>query len=452
MLDAEPAAATGGDGTALAGLPVNAPPDRAGTQASAATFERALAGLRERALVPGNRATLLRDGPQTHEAQLAAIAGARHHVHLETYLITDGEVGCRYADALIERARAGVHVRLMLDGLGALGAGDDYRQRLLDAGVRLREFNPVNPFREPRLWRVTRRTHRKTLVVDGRVAFTGGINITDEYRRGPDDVEPATDTGPGWRDTHVMIEGPAVAEFQRVFLTYWARLGGLRDTRGYYPDVPALGDCLACAVTDQGEGFIDRWVGGEDEHDEGDLPRPKHPLRPKYRIKPRIYHAYLDAIGLAQRRIWITQAYFAPNGRFIRALSRAARRGVDVQLIVPAQTDAGLLKHAARQRYARLMRAGVRIHEYQPAVLHAKTAVIDGVWSTVGSANLDYRSFFHNDEANAFLLCPEFASELEAMFEQDIRQCRQIDPLAWKRRPWQQRLLQAFAGAIKWML
>jgi cardiolipin synthase len=412
----------------------------------------ALSALRDRPLVPGNRVTLLRDGPQVHQAQINAIAAAQHHVHLETYLITDGEIGSCYADALIERARAGVHVRLMLDGLGALGAGDAYRKRLLDAGVRLREFNPVNPFREPRLWRVTRRTHRKTLVVDGRIAFTGGINITDEYRRGPLDAEPATAAGQGWRDTHVQIEGPAAAEFQRVFLTYWARLGGLRDTSDYYPAVPALGDCLACAVTDQGEGFIDHWVGGEDDNDDDDLPRPKNPLRPKYRVKPRIYHAYRDAIQLAKDRVWITQAYFAPNGRFLRTLTRAAKRGVDVRLIVPQKTDAGLVKYAARRSYARLMRAGVQIHEYLPAILHAKTAVIDGVWSTVGSSNLDYRSFFHNDEANAFLIGADFAAEMEAMFEQDLQHCRQIDRALWRKRGWRERLLEAFAGAIKWVL
>ncbi|WP_428311497.1 phospholipase D-like domain-containing protein [Hydrocarboniphaga sp.] len=408
--------------------------------------------LRGEPLVPGNRVTLLQDGPQTHAAQLAAIAAARHHVHLETYLITDGEVGCRYADALIERASAGIHVRLMLDGLGALGAGDEYRQRLLDAGVRLREFNPVNPLREPRLWRVTRRTHRKTLVVDGRIAFTGGVNITDEYRRGPNDAEPATEDGQGWRDTHVRIEGPAAAEFQSVFLTYWARLGGLRDTRDYYPEVQPAGDALACAVTDQGEGFIDHWVGGEDDNDDDDLPRPKNPLRPKYRVKPRIYHAYRDAIHLAQRRIWITQAYFAPNWRFLRSLKHAARRGVDVQLIVPQRTDAGLVKYAARRSYAGLMRAGVQIHEYRPAVLHAKTAVIDGVWSTVGSSNLDYRSFFHNDEANAFIVGAGFAREMEAMFEHDLRHCQTIDPALWRRRGWRERLLEQFAGMIKWVL
>ena len=151
-------------------------------QRSESDFIEALTALRHRPLIGGNRLTLLRDGPQTHDAQLAAIAAARHHVHLETYLLTDGVVGQRYADALTERARLGVRVRLMLDGIGALGAGDDYRQRLLDAGVRLREFNPVNPLRDPRLWRVTRRTHRKTLIVDGRIAFTGGVNITDAYR------------------------------------------------------------------------------------------------------------------------------------------------------------------------------------------------------------------------------------------------------------------------------
>ena len=408
-------------------------------------FANALTKRRLRAPLAGNAVTLLQNGPQTHRAQLQAIAAARHHVHLETYLITDGEIGCRYADALIERARAGVVVRLMLDGLGAWGAGEDFRRRLLEAGVQIREFNPVNPFKQPQLWRATRRTHRKTLVVDGRVAFTGGINITDDYRAEPDGSAQG-----GWRDTHVRIAGPAASEFQRVFLAYWARLGGIDDTRDYFPKLSAAGDTPACALTDQGEGFIDLWLDGHDA--DRDLLKPHNPLRPKYRQSPRIYRAYLDAIHLSRERIRITQAYFAPNGRFIRALIRAARRGVNVQLILPGITDAGLLKYAARQRYSRLMRAGVEIHEYQGNVLHAKTAVIDGRWSTVGSANLDYRSFFHNDEANAFFVCGRLGARMDAVFEDDLRRSHRIEPARWKTRGWKSRLLEAFAGSIRWLL
>ncbi len=407
--------------------------------ADATDFARALSRLAGRPLEGGNRLQLLRDGPQSHAAQLEAISGARHHVHLETYLLTDGEIGLRYAEALCERARAGIKVRLMLDGIGAWGAGDAYRDKLLDAGVELREFNSPNPFKNPRLWRMTRRTHRKTLVVDGRMAFTGGINITDEYRHGPEDAEP------GWRDTHVRIEGPAVADFQRVFLTYWSRLGALRDADTCYPMMEPVGDSQVCAVTDQGEDFL-----GHRRDD--DLPQPKNPLRPKYRIEPRIYRAYLDAIRRARHRVWITQAYFAPNGRFIRALTAAARRGVDVRLILPARTDVSLIKYAARERYTRLMRAGVQVHEYQSAVLHAKTAVVDGLWSTVGSCNLDYRSFFHNDEGNAFIVSPGFAGEMEAMFEHDLRLCERIDAERWRHRGWRERLMEAVAGMLRVLL
>lgn len=413
--------------------------------AAAADFTQALSRLSGRPLAAGNRVQLLRDGPQAHQVQIEAIANAQHHVHLETYLLSEGEIAERYARVLTERAQAGVRVRVMIDGIGALGAGNDYRQRLLDAGIELREFNPVNPFKNPRLWRMTRRTHRKTLVVDGRLAFTGGINITDDYCRGPLDTPAEPDAKPGWRDTHVAIEGPAAADFQRVFLTYWSRLGVMHGSDNDYPAIPASGDCQVCALTDQGEDFL-----ADREDDE--LPRPSNPLRPKYRVEPNIYRAYLDAMRRARKRVWITQAYFAPTGRFIRGLTAAARRGVDVRLILPARTDASLLKYAARQRYARLMRAGVHVYEYQPAVLHAKTALVDGIWSTIGSANLDYRSFFHNDEGNAFIICPDIAAQMKAMFEDDLRHCQRIDPERWSRRGWRQRLLETIAGSLRFLL
>lgn len=409
-------------------------------------FETSLRKIAGRELKGGNRLSLLLDGPQAHEAQLQAIADAQHHVHLETYLLTDDELGTRYAEVLQQRARAGVKVRLMLDGLGASGAGDEYRDSLRQAGVELREFNSINPFKNPRVWRMTRRSHRKTLIVDGRVAFTGGVNITDEYRRSPDDPTPAVGSERGWRDTQMMIEGPAVAEFQQMFLMYWARLGALRDEDGCYRAEPVPdAQARVCAITDQGEDFVDHLIT--------DAP-PAHlmQLRPKYRVEPRIYHAYLSAIRLARERIWITQAYFAPNGRLIRALAAAARRGVDVRLLLPGSSDVPLVRYAGRRRYARLLRAGVRIWEYQQAMLHAKTAAIDGVWATVGSSNLDYRSLFHNDEANAFIVDATFAHELERVFEHDLRHAIEIQRAQWKRRGWFDRLMELFAGSIKRLL
>ena len=409
-------------------------------------FETSLRKIAGRELKSGNQLTLLLDGPQAHEAQLRAIASAQHHVHLETYLLTDDELGTRYGEVLQERARAGVKVRLMLDGLGASGAGDDYREALRDAGVELREFNSINPFKNPRVWRMTRRSHRKTLIVDGRLAFTGGVNITDEYRRSPEDPRPAVGSERGWRDTQVMIEGPAVAEFQQMFLTYWARLGALRDEDGCYrSEAVADADARVCAITDQGGDFVDHLMP--------DAP-PSHlmQLRPKYRVEPRIYHAYLSAIRLARERIWITQAYFAPTGKLIRALAAAARRGLDVRLLLPSVSDVPLVRYAGRRCYARLLKSGVRIWEYQPAMLHAKTAVIDGVWATVGSANLDYRSLFHNDEANAFIVDAAFAHKLERVFEHDLRHASAIQLAQWKRRGVFDRLMELFAGSIKRLL
>jgi len=408
------------------------------------------AGIARRPLVAGNRVRLLQDGPATHEAQLAAIAAARHHVHLDIYLLTDDELGQRYAELLAQRARAGVEVRLITDGLGGLGAGAEFRARLRQAGVEIREFNSVNPLKDPRLWRITRRNHRKILVVDGRIAFTGGINISDNYAgasSGPSGGGSGSGSrhARGWRDTQIAVEGPAVAEFQQQFLRYWDSLGAAAPPQAdFYPKLPRRGDQFVRLVVDQGQDLLGNLLAPADAAI-GALGGRRKP-------DARIYATYLTAIQQARQRVWITQAYFAPNGEFIATLEAAARRGVDVRLLMPAQTDVLLLRHAARAHYQRLLDAGIRLYEYQDSMLHAKTAVIDGAWSTVGSANLDWRSFILNDEANAIIIGRDFARQMERMFEQDLASAQEIRADQWHRRPWWQRLKEGGAAAIKRLL
>lgn len=419
------------------------------------------AALARRPLVAGNQITLLKDGPSTHDAQLQAIALARHHVHLDIYLLTADELGERYAQALIGRARDGVEIRVIIDGVGGLGADQAFRERLRQAGVELREFNTVNLLKDPRLWRITRRSHRKILVVDGQVAFTGGINITDDYTSGSAPGSGSASGafsglgsgsgsgsrgGPGWRDTHVRIEGPAVAEFQRLFLEYWKDLGDAAPEQpAYFPELKPHGDQLVRTVTDQGQDLLDQLLAPA-----GSLMRALSGRPPK--MSAAIYGTYLAAIEHARRRVWITQAYFAPNEEFILALERAAQRGVDVRLMMPGETDVKLLMYAARHHYQRLLDAGIRLYEYQDTVLHAKTAVVDGVWATVGSANLDYRSFIHNDEANAIVIGRRFGTQMEAMFEDDLKTAHEIDAEAWQRRPWSDKAKETMAATIKFAL
>ena len=413
-------------------------------------LEFALTG---RPLSGGNHVELLRDGPATHDAQLAAIARARHHVHLITYIMTDDKLAKDYLRALQDRRKAGVEVRLMFDSVGGRTVGAPFRDALERAGIEVREYGPVNPAKNGE-WSLTRRHHRKLLIVDGRVAFTGGINISDEYRAassghasppaGNGAKSPDIDdkTG-GWRDTHVRIEGPGVAEFQRMFFESWQPEGTpLPSGRKYWPRLRRRGDELVRGVNQQGNDLHDIAL-----QPVNDLARPEQQAK-----KHAIYGSYLAAIRNAQRRIWITQAYFIPNEEFMNVLVAAARRGVDVRLLVPSTSDIEMMVHASRFHYAPLLEAGAHIFEYSGPMLHAKTAVVDGVWATVGSSNLDFRSFIHNDEANAIIVGHAFGEEMERMYLDDLANAREIDRQAWDDRPWSARLRQRWAVLFKYWI
>ena len=363
-------------------------------------------------LVAGNRVQLLQDGPQTYEAMFKAIAAARDHVNVETYILEDDEVGRRFADLLIGRQRAGVQVNLIHDAVGTLGTPREFFERLTAAGIRVLEYNPVNPTRAGvQGWDPNERDHRKLVVVDGRVAFLGGINISSVYsgsssgRRGP----PRRDGQLPWRDTHLQVEGPVVAELQKTFLATWERQAGQPAVpRQYFPKLAAVGREVVRPVA----------------------------TTPAVR-STELYLTLLSAVDSARTEVLLTNAYFAPDPQMLAALKKAAARGVDVQLLLPSKTDSWLIFHAGRSYYEDLLAAGVRIHERRGALLHSKTAVIDGVWSTVGSANLDWRSFMHNQELNAVILGADFGRRMREVFFDDLKQSQAITAEQWHRRsPW----------------
>jgi cardiolipin synthase len=372
-------------------------------------------------LVAGNKVTLLIDGPATYAAMFKAIQNAKSHIHFETYIFEDDEVGRQFADLLLQKQSEGVQVNLIYDSVGCLNTPAAFFQRLRDGGVRTLEYSPINPAKARRKWRLTRRDHRKILIVDGAIAFTGGVNISQvysgsslpaEFREG--NIQEA------WRDTHVQIEGPAVAEFQRLFLRTWARERGPElANRDFFPALKREGRDLVAVV--------------------GSTPGEKNRIT---------YVMYLTAFMYAKHFIHLTNSYFVPDKQTVEALTGAARRGVDVKIILPGTTDQATVFYAGRSYYTDLLKSGVRLYEHRTAMLHAKTAVIDGVWSTVGSTNMDLWSFLRNDEVNAMILGQDFAAEMEAMFGRDIEQSNQILLEEWKKRPLVDRVKEFFTRLL----
>ena len=360
-------------------------------------------------LFKDNAVRLLVDGPETYAAMLAAISAAKQHVHLETYIFNEDVVGQRFADALLEKSAAGVEVRVIYDSLGSRDSSPDFFDRMRKGGIRLVEFHPVNPATGGNPFNFNVRDHRKLLVVDGEIAFTGGVNLDRNYSSSSVLHRRQKKAAVGWRDTHIEIRGPAVAGFQRLFLSNWKEGGGPPpdDEGSLFPKPVARGKNLVRVLSS---------LGGEGK------------------VSP-IRLAYGYAMEAASERIWITQSYFGPDPEFLQTMTAAAARGVDVRIIVTGFTDSPTLLNISRSCYEQLLRAGVKIYESSEIMLHAKTAVIDGVWSTVGSSNLDYRSFIHNDEVNAVIVGEDFGSSMEAMFRKDMVLSTPITLEQWEKRP-----------------
>ena len=360
-------------------------------------------------LVVSNRTTLYQDGDSTYAAMFKAIAAAKDNINVETYIIEDDEVGKKFSDMLIEKQQQGVAVSLIYDSVGSLQTPKAFFQRLTDGGIKTLEFNPVNPLQAKKGWQVNQRDHRKLLIVDGQSVFLGGVNISSVYSSGSS-VKRAKDNKDHtpWRDTHLLVEGPVVAEFQKLFLDTWKKQKGesLPDKK-YFPPQMQKGKEVVRAI-------------GSSSDDGGG----------------QMYNTLISAINSAETSVFLTNAYFAPDEHLMNALGEAVRRGVDVEIILPSKTDSSLIFHAGRSYYSELLKSGVKIFERDQALLHAKTALIDGVWSTIGSTNLDWRSFLHNDEINAVVLGTEFGAQMNAMFDKDLAASHQITFESWRDRPW----------------
>ncbi|WP_431477867.1 phospholipase D-like domain-containing protein [Massilia eburnea] len=396
-----------------------------------AALEEAATGV---PLIAGNQVQLLFDGPQTMAEMMKAIAAAKDHINFETYIFDQDELGMKFADLLIQKQKQGVVVNVIYDSVGTLGVPQEFFDHMKEGGVKLLAFNPVNPAKaRGNGWKVNARDHRKMLVVDGRVGFTGGINISDTYSKSSPfrggsggagsgsggGSSPAREKGEndvGWRDTHVRIEGPAVQAMQWLFVQTWIEQDAddLRDAK-YFTQVAPAGDKVLRVLGSKPEGHFE------------------------------IYKALQLAMQEAKKSIHITCAYFVPDDQTMEALTDAARRGVDVQLVLPSVSDSGLVFHAGRAFYQPLLEAGVKIYELKLSVLHAKTAVIDGVWSTVGSTNLDRRSFLHNSEVNVIVMGDVFGLEMEKAFKEDLHNSKEITLVEWNKRPISNRLKEWLA-------
>jgi cardiolipin synthase len=389
-----------------------------------AALEEAATGV---PLIAGNKCTLLFDGPQTMSEMLKAINGARNNINLETYIFDQDELGLKFADALIEKQQQGVTVNILYDSVGTIGVPAEFFKRMRDAGIKLIEFNPVNPAKvSGDSWKLNNRDHRKVLIVDGKAAFTGGINISATYAKSSlfrSASKPTDKNDVGWRDTHIKVEGPAVQAFQWLFIRQWSSQDkdDLREA-DYFPKPVIAGDKVVRVLGSD--------PGGQFE----------------------IYKAYSLAIQEAKKSIHLTSAYFVPDRQTVEALMAAAKRGVDVKIVLPGVSDSGLVFYAGHAIYDELLASGVKIYQLKLAVLHAKTAVIDGKWSTVGSTNIDTRSFLHNSELNVIVMGDTFGNEMERAFQEDMKDSNLITLEQWRHRPWANRMKEWAARFMNYWL
>jgi cardiolipin synthase len=348
---------------------------------------------------------VLREGEQTYPAMLAAIASARREILFEVYILVADHTGEQFKQALLERARAGVTVRMIYDAVGSFGLAESWLAELRTAGVEIIDFNPIAPWR--RRWNLSHRDHRKTLVVDDVVAFTGGLNISDDYAS-------VGEHGRGWHDMHCRVRGGAVLDLSRLFRRTWLRSGG-----AYYPapakaaDAPGVG----------GTSYI-RLIENS-----------------KRRTKGAFRRAYLHVIKQAREYVLIQNAYFLPDLGVRRTLARAVRRGVKVSVMVPGHSDVKMIEYASDYVLRRLARRGVEVLHWRGPMMHAKTAVVDGVWSTIGSYNFDAQSRWHNLEATLEILDRNVGAALVAEYDGDRASCLPYNEAAWKRLPWWRKAL-----------
>jgi len=354
-------------------------------------------------LVNGNHTAVLVNGEQIFPAMLAALRAARKTITFEMYIYWSGRIGQEFADVLAERARAGVKVHVLLDGVGSGKIDERYIEQMKQAGVQLERYNP------PRFYTVGRlnnRTHRKLLVIDGTIGFTGGVGIADQWTGNAQDPQH-------WRDTHFRLEGPAVAQMQSAFMDNWTEVtGDVLHGEDYFPPLKSVGAQLAQIFTSSPGGASDS-----------------------------MQLMYLLSIAAARRDVVLSASYFVPDNVEVKTIVEALKRGVRVRIIVPGpHMDASIVRRASRARWGALLEAGAEIYEYEPTMFHCKVMVVDDVWTSVGSTNFDNRSFAVNDEANLNIYDRDFARTQVRIFEQDLKQSRRITLEEWRNRPWQEKL------------
>jgi cardiolipin synthase A/B len=420
----------------------------------AGAFDRHLLVEQEVAGTPlytGNRVTILRDGHAAFGAIFNAIEHAQHYLYLEYFILQDVTYNNeRLSDLLIDRHRQGVQIDIIYDDIGSFQTPSSFFQRLGDAGIHLQQFNPVDPFSAH--FAINARDHRKILVADGDTAVIGGVNLSTDYEHTPSGgvsgayTERATANGndrhpppqeaqadqpesPGnqpqqkadassvvWHDTDLEIDGPAVVELKKLFEQHWRTQGGDPTDLINDPDPPPpRGDQVVRVIGSQGGQLV-----------------------------PRYYATLLSAIRTATDRIWITAAYFVPTYQELRALVRAARRGVDVRLLLPSRSDSKAALAVQHSNYGPLLRAGVKIYERDDGMLHSKTAVMDGVWSVVGSSNFDHRSVLFNDEVDAIVIGTTTGTALEQDFQQDLQHARPVALSKLRKRPFKEKAREQF--------
>jgi cardiolipin synthase len=377
-----------------------------------AQFVRSMGVLLGPSILPGNRVTALQNGREIFPAMLQAIRDAERTITFETYIYWSGEIGREFAEALSARARAGVKVHVLLDWVGAGKMDDELLERMEQAGVEVLKYHPLRWYS---LGRINNRTHRKLLVVDGAVGFTGGVGIADEWLGDAEDADH-------WRDSHFRVEGPVVAQMQAAFMENWMETRALvLHGEEYFPPLGRAGEHAA-------QMFRSSSTDGSEN----------------------VRLMYLLSIASARRSIRLSASYFVPDSLAVATLVAARERGVEVDIILPGRhIDAKVTRKASKGLWGPLLEAGIRIHEYQPTMYHCKVMIVDDVWVSVGSTNFDNRSFRLNDEANLNILDPEFAAAQARVFEADRERARQITLEMWRARPTKEKLKEWLAGLVR---
>jgi cardiolipin synthase len=372
-------------------------------------FLRSMGVLLGPPLLPGNKVDTLINGNQIFPAMLEAIRSAKKTVTFESYIYWKGEVGKQFADTLAERARAGVKVHVLLDWEGSHKMDQESINEMGRAKVQIVKYHRPQWFKYSHL---NHRTHRKLLIVDGRIGFTGGVGIGDEWNGNAQDKDH-------WRDTHYRIEGPTVAQLQGAFGDNWTQVTGeVLHGDDYFPQLEPKGSSPAQMFKSSVEG------GAES-----------------------MQLMYLLSLAAAKHTVDLSMAYFIPDDHTLDHIVAALKRGVRIRIITPGkETDSPMVRRASRAHWGRILEAGGEIHEYQPTMFHCKVLVIDGVWTSVGSTNFDSRSFRLNDEANLNVYDRAFAQRQTADFENDLKRARRITYEEWKSRPWYEKAFEHTVG------